>query len=72
MIELHQCFINQHWHGPYLLGIREVLRPSFNVHITDLDNFLSALVSTRAKGFLAIIYISGIGRRSLWVAYMYS
>lgn len=38
----------------YISVIREVLSPSSNVHITDLDNFLSALVSIRAKALLLL------------------
>ena len=38
----------------YISGIREGRSPSFYVHITDLDNFLSALVSIGAKALVLL------------------
>ena len=43
-----------------LSGTREALRSSFNVHITDLDNFLSALVSTRVKALLLLYALAAL------------
>ena len=55
----------------YISSIRGVLSPSFYVHITDLDNFLSALVSTRGKALLLLDALAALAGVS-YGQHMYS